>query len=33
MKDILFFLAFLTAPMVLGQEAEEGSRGNQTWKS
>ena len=33
MKHIVFFSAFLTSTMVLGQEAEEDSRGNKTWKS
>ena len=34
MKHIVFFsAAFLTATMILGQEAEEGTRGNKTWKS
>ena len=36
MKRVLYFSAFLTATLVLGQEVEEGSRGNRgnkTWKS
>jgi hypothetical protein len=33
MKHIVFFSAFLTVTMVLGQDSEDGSRGNKTWKS